>query len=151
MSVTPRKIFFYGAAFVCGLAGTLFVLREVTVPLTTSNLAEAHGRWESAAIRDYDLTYRMHGADYHVQIRSDIVTDARMNGESLYSADLGLYAMKGLFAVLKMELENAADANPRPTMRVRFDPTDGHLMRYVRGKGALGRSTSIEVKTLTPR
>lgn len=125
-------------------------MREVTIPLSAENLAESRERWHSAAIQNYDVSYRMHGAEYEVEVRGGAVTQAQMNGEMLSSADLGLYSMNGLFAILKLELENAADVHPRPTMRVKFDNSNGHLIRYVRGRSTLGRSSSIEVHSLRP-
>lgn len=93
----------------------------------------------------------MHGVRYSVIVRADVVVEARMNGEPMHSAEVGLYSMEGLFSILRMELESVADANPPPAMRVRFDPADGHVVRYIRGAGGLGRSTSIEIESFTPR
>lgn len=137
-------------AFAAGLIAALLAYRVVTEPLTTANLAAAQTRWNFSAIHDYDIAYRMHGVHYDVQVRNNIVTEARIDGQPLHSAELGLYSMTGLFSILAMELENAEDAAPRPTMRVKFNPEIGHLERYIRGAGGLGRATSIEVFALTP-
>lgn len=150
MSVTPRKFLLCVVAFAAGLIAALLAYRVVTEPLTATNLAAAQARWTSSGIHNYDITYRMHGVRYDVQVRNGIVTEARIDGEPLHSAELGLYSMTGLFSILAMELENAEDAAPRPTMRVKFNPDLGHLVRYIRGAGGLGRGTSIDVLTLTP-
>lgn len=150
MSVTPQKILIYGTAFVGGLIAALYVFRVPTVALSTDVLSAARQRWNSAGISDYDLDYLMHGMKYHVQVRQNIVTTARIDGQELHSAELGLYSMDGLFSLLAMELENAEDARPPPTLRVKFNAKHGHLERYIRGGSGLGRGTSIEVYELTP-
>jgi len=122
-------------AFAAGLIAALLAYRVVTEPLTTANLAAAQSRWNSATIHDYDIAYRMHGVRYDVQVRNNVVTEARIDGQPLHSAELGLYSMTGLFSILAMELENAEDAAPRPTMRVKFNSDDGHLPRYISGAG----------------
>lgn len=144
------RFLLYTAAFFLGLIAALFALRTRTVPLTAEVLTEAKARWESAALRHYDLSYRMHGVRYDVRVRDDAVTEVRVDGQALHAADPQVYSMRGLLELLGMEYDNARHAQPRPTLRVCFDPDDGRLVRYVRGRGGMGRGTSIETLSFTP-
>lgn len=141
-----------GLAFAVGLIGALLFLREPAEKLSAEALASARRRWEAAGVRDYDMTFRMHGSLYEVACRDGIVGRMLVNGRSPETVDASAYTVDGLFRVLEQELDAIAEAaaggpagQGGVMARVRFHPALGYVERYVRGGGGMGRSASIEL------
>ena len=141
-----------GGAFVVGLGVAVLILREPTEPLTADSLHAARQLWREAAIDDYTLRYRMHGSEYAVIVRDDIVTEVTVNGQTPTSVDYRAYDVSGLFDTLEAEIENVTDPHGpfggRPgavLMRVRFNARLGYIERYLRSAGGHGRGAAIEL------
>jgi len=148
--ITTRYMLLMGLAFVVGLVGAVWGLREPMVPLTPEGLAAARRQWIEAGIRDYDASYRMHGNVCEVQVRDGIVTELEVDGRPSTSAEWGSYSMVGLFDLLELELENMADphgpfvgGSQTVVARVRFNETYGYVERYLRSGGGLPKGASI--------
>ena len=155
--ITRRYMLLMGLAFVVGLLGAVWGLREPMVPLTTEALAGARDRWAMAGIRDYDTSYRMHGSLCEVKVHDGIVVELEVDGQQSRSADWGSYSMVGLFDLLELELENMDDphgpfAGGTETIvaRVRFNREHGYVERYLRAGGGLPQGATITIITLTP-
>jgi len=149
--ITTRYMLLMGLAFVVGLAGAVWGLRESMVPLTAETLARARGLWASADIRDYDASYRMNGSLCAVKVRGGIVMEVDVDERQSRSAEWGSYSMVGLFDLLQLELENFSDPNGpfaggKETIvaRVRFNEQYGYVERYLRAGGGLPQGATID-------
>ncbi len=154
--ITTRYMLFMGLAFVVGLLGAVWGLREPVVPLTAEALAGARDLWAKADIRDYDVSYRMHGSLCEVKVRDGVVTELEVDGRQSRSADWGSYSMVGLFDLLELELENMDDpngpfvgGNETVVARVRFNADHGYVERYLRAGGGLPQGATITMIALT--
>ena len=156
-----RRLWVYflitASGFVGGLALVLLTLYEPTEQLTTEKLRLARRKWETAAIRNYDAEYRMHGSTYEVAVRDGIVVELTADGAPAATSDWGAYSMDGLFDTLAQELDmhrNRGDAggpsDQRIIMRVRFHDRLGYIERYLRSAGGYGRGVTIEMLSLAP-
>jgi hypothetical protein len=148
---TKTNILSAFVAFVIGLVAFLLVVREPTVPLTAEGLSDARWRWREAAVRDYEIRYRMQTSEFAVRVRGGTVIEATVDGRPVTSADLGSYGVEGLFDVLELDLENLSGPNGpfagqfgNVIVRVRFHETLGYVERYLRS-GGMGRGASIEL------
>jgi hypothetical protein len=151
-SVTRTNLFLMCAGFVIGAIGAVLWFREPMEPLTREGLAAARQRWRAAAVRAYEVRYRMHGSEYVIHGRDGIVEEASVNGRPPTTSNLNVYSIDGLFDTLEQELENSTDpAGPfagraeTVLMRVRFNRELGYLERYLRSSGGQGRGASIEM------
>jgi hypothetical protein len=147
---SPRNVIaLVFSGFAVGIAIALFMLREPTEPLTAKSLQEARDRWKAAGIKNYDMSYRMHGSVYGIQVRAGIVSDVRVNGLAPTSTDWKTYSVDGLFDILGMDLESFRTptnqvGGPQVIMRVRFHPQLGYVERYVRS-GSPATDATIEL------
>jgi len=137
------------SGFAVGIVVTLFMLREPTEPLTLKSLQEARDHWKASAIKNYDMSYRMHGSVYEIQVRAGIVSDVRVNGLAPTSTDWKTYSVDGLFDILGLDLESFRKptnqvGGPQVIMRVRFHPQLGYVERYVRS-GSPGSDATIQL------
>lgn len=150
-SPTGRKVILAAGAFGGGIVLAILVFREPTEPLTSASLDAARGRWAAAAIRDYDVAYRMHGALYEIKVRDGTVVRATVNGLRSTSPDWEAYSIDGLFAILDLELAGAespggtTNPNQTPLMRVRFHNELGYPERYLRAATGVSRTASVEL------
>ncbi|MBI1827119.1 MAG: hypothetical protein HY287_06910 [Planctomycetes bacterium] len=149
MAGSPRsKILLIVGGFIAGIAVTVFLMREPTGTLTAAALQTARDHWRNAGVKNYDMTYRMHGNMYEIRVRGGIVADVRVNNLAPNSADWKAYSVDGLFDVLALDLEtfrspaNQADG-PTAIMRVRFHPQLGYIEHYVRS-GSTATDATIE-------
>ena len=156
--VTRTNLLLMGAAFVIGAVGAVLWFREPMEPLTREALAAARQRWRAAAVRAYEVRYRMHGSEYVIHGRDGIVEEASVNGRPPTTTNLNAYSIDGLFDTLEQELENSTDpAGPfagraeTVLMRVRFNRELGYVERYLRSSGGQGRGASIEMIQFTRR
>ena len=155
--ITTRYMLFMGLAFVVGLLGAVWGLREPMVPLTAEALAGARNLWATAGVRDYHASYRMHGSLCDVSVRDEIVTHLEVDGRQSRSADWGSYSIVGLFHLLELELENMDDPHG-PFMggketvvaRVRFNTEHGYVERYLRAGGGLPQGATITMIAFEP-
>ncbi len=152
-----RNLIIAASAFLLGLMGSLFFLREPTTPLTPEALAQARQRWEQAAIRSYRVTYRMHGSLYEVGVHDGLVASITVNGQTSSINEPGAYSINGLLDTLQTELENIHDpSNPLGTppgnvvARVRFHDRLGYPQRYIRGRTGLSRGSTLELLEFHP-
>jgi len=143
-------------AFTVAAVATLVALREPMEPLTRAALDAARRRWREAGIADYDLTVRMNGSRYEVEVRGHIVTKAMVDGRPPSTADVAAYSVDGLFDTLRLDLDNRDDpAGPFAgrgsslVMRVRFNAALGYVERYLRSSAGQGRGGAIELIRFT--
>jgi hypothetical protein len=154
---TGRKALLAAGAFGGGIVLAVLVFREPTKPLARTALDAAHSRWAAAAIRDYDVAYRMHGALYEVEVRDGTVVRAVVNGLRSTSPDWEAYSIDGLFAILELELAGVeppggtASSIQAPLMRVRFHKELGYPERYLRAATGLSRAASVELVSFVRR
>lgn len=139
-------------AFFIGLIVTFFVLREPMEPLKDHSLQVARQLWQNSHNPNYDMSYKMHGGEYDVKVRNNIVESLLLNGKKVTSTDRSAYSMNGLFKILKLEIENLTDpsgpyALQKDTIiaRVRYNQKNGHIERYLRSSGGYGKGASIEI------
>ncbi len=149
MRVSSRRIALACGSFVTGLFLAFLWIREPLGTLTLEGLAAARSKWTAAGVRNYRLHYRMHGADYEIEVTDSVVVRALVNGIAPRTPDWQVFGVEGLFDILDQELDLAA--GPRGTgilQRVRFHDRYGYVERYLRtGMGTL-RGAEIEVLEL---
>jgi hypothetical protein len=105
--------------------------------LTPEKLADARARWERAGVRDYEIEVRVGGgtqAVYRVEVRGGQVVRATQNGLAFDRPERAEpWTVAGLFDILANDLaRDAQPGSPAAYTQVRFDPHDGHLVRYLR-------------------
>lgn len=147
----PKLWLLAAVAFALGIIVTLLINRQAMDTLTQERLDAARERWDAAAIDAYRIEYVMNGDTYIVTCRDGIVQDVTVNDKLPRSSSWGLYSVPGLFNVLQMDLENAADPkgpfrSGHVMLRVIFDDALGYTRRYLRSGGG-PRGATIEVRT----
>lgn len=151
-AITKINIMIALVAFPVGLITTIIVLREPMDPLKDSSFQVARQLWRFSNTRNYDMIYKMNGAEYDVKVRNGIVSRLLLNQKDVTSTDWSAYSMDGLFKILKLEIENLTDpAGPYATQkntiiaRVRYNRKNGHIERYLRSSGGYGKGATIEM------
>ncbi len=120
---------------VAGLIG--LVVYNNQFRLTAEKLEAAKARWRDAGIRNYQIKVEVSGGttgSYVVDVRDGAIHQATLNGKPFAQLDQAEpWTVPGLFQVLERDLENdAKPGSPATYTKVRFDPQDGHPIRYVR-------------------
>jgi uncharacterized protein DUF6174 len=147
MAAQPRKrtwVWFFAVLGLLSLAAIivpLFVVPMVhgLVPVTRENFDAARRRWERAGVRDYDLEYRKKGSatgSFQVQVRNGKAISVIMDDHQLdRTSNPKLYdyqTMSAMFDDLETFLDLASKPGATPSiLRARFDPVDGHIIRYI--------------------
>ena len=126
-----------------------------TVPLTAELLAEAEAKWKERGPRDYGMDYIIKKVEsterFQVQVRNGQAVSVIMNEKVALEARLYPYhTMPALYGFIETFLEqDAQPGSPRTFTNVLFDPTDGHLIHYVRSVASRRERQEITVR-LTP-
>ncbi|MGB0715358.1 MAG: hypothetical protein ACPGXK_05740 [Phycisphaerae bacterium] len=149
----PKIWLFAAGAFVVGIVVTVVLTRQAMDRLTPELLEAARGRWQQADIQNYRIRYEMNKDEYDVLCRNGIVHEVTVNGNVPASSQWSLYSVEGVFNVLQMDLDNAADPkgpfrSGKPIMRVIFDAEWGYTRMYLRSGGG-PRGGSFDVKEFT--
>jgi hypothetical protein len=159
MAPQPRSrtwIWFFAVLSVLSLAAIIIPLVVVPavhglVPVTRENLQAARQLWERHGSRDYDMEYGKKGSvsgRFKVQVRGGKAVSVIMDDHPLdRSSNDRLYdyqTMAAMFDDLENFVEQAGKAGAPPTvLRARFDPVDGHIIRYI--YSVTGTPQKIEV------
>lgn len=127
-------------------------LRSRSEPVTRVRLTEAQALWDQARITHYDMDLETTGAQtglYHIEVRAGQLAKITRNGQSMNPAEGDYWTVDGWFRAIEEDLENAE----RPTgdesasrcqfwLRVRYHPTLGYPMRYIREQKQPSRRTA---------
>jgi Family of unknown function (DUF6174) len=135
-------------------ACTILVWYNLRQQLKKEDLQAAHALWNKNRPLDYDLTYTKRGSasgNFFVKVRGGKVVDVTLDGREITQNDKPLdpsrysrYDMDALMDDIETFLEEDAEpGRPRTYTVATFDPTDGHLIRYVRR--VMGSSERIEI------
>lgn len=153
---TRNWLWFFGVLGILAVAAILIPILVVPavhglVPVTPETLRAARQVWERSGPRDYDMEYGKKGSvsgRFKVQVRDgkavSVVMDDhpldRTNNERLYDYQ----TMTAMFDDLERFVEQASKPGAPPTIiRARFDPVDGHIIRYI--YSVTGTPQKIEV------
>ena len=136
-------------------------------PVTRERLAAARTQWEQANIASYNMDLETTGAQtglYHIEVRGGQLIKLTRNGQPMNPGDGDYWTVDGWFQAIDEDLENAerpktddASASCQYWLRVRYHPTIGYPMRYIReqkqpsrrtatGYEAPGGSQSVEMR-----
>lgn len=129
--------------------------------LTPEQLRIAKARWELAGIADYDLNVHKDvasaGSDsgikdaIFVQVRSNQVTDLKLNGRQLERRLWPQYDMAGWFEWLERNLEIDRQPNaPRSYCIASFDEKNGHIIKYIRSVRSTGDRQELNIELKRP-
>jgi hypothetical protein len=135
-------------------ACTILVWYNLRQQLKKEDLLAARAQWQQNRPSDYDLTYTKRGSAsgiFFVKVRNGKVVDVTLDGREITQNDKPLdpsryprYDMTALMDDIETFLEEDAEpGRPRTYSVATFDPTDGHLIRYVRR--VMGTSERIEI------
>jgi hypothetical protein len=146
--------FFLVLAFLAVLAVVVPLLTVPLVhglqPLTLETLQAARALWDKNGPRDYDMEYQKRGSvtgTFVVQVRHGIAVSVTMDGRPLDPPQYHYHTMPALFDDLETFLELASKSEGGPVnIRGRFDPGDGHILRYIRSVGGTSQQIEIRVK-----
>ena len=137
----------------------LFVVPSVhgLVSVTPENLKAARQLWEKNGPRDYDMEYGKKGSvsgRFKVQVRDGKAVSVIMDDHPLdRSTNERLYdfqTMTAIFDDLERFVEQASKPGAPPAIiRARFDPVDGHIIRYI--YSATGTPQKVEVSVRLQR
>ena len=143
-----------GILAVAAVVIPLFVVPMVQLKtVTIADIAAARKLWEQKGPRDYDMTLRKRGSvtgTFEVQVRSGQVVAVTMDGQPLPARQYADYSMPAVIDDLERFVELAASPSAGPVLlRARFDPQDGHLIRYVRKDDQSGTlEVSVKLRRL---
>jgi hypothetical protein len=135
-------------------ACTILVWYNLRQQLKKEDLQAARAQWQQNRPSDYDLTYTKRGSasgTFFVKVRNGKVVDVTLDGREITQNDKPLdpsryprYDMTALMDDIETFLEEDAEpGRPKIYSVATFDPTDGHLIRYVRR--VMGTSERIEI------
>ena len=147
MTTQPRRrtwVWFFVALGLLSVAAIVIPLVAVPlvhglVPVTRENLQAARQLWERNGPPDYDMVYAKKGSvsgEFKIQVRNgqavsvvmDDVPLDRSNNPRLYD----FQTMTAMFDDLERFLElSGKPGSPPVLLRARFDPVDGHIIRYI--------------------
>ena len=141
-------------------ACTILVWYNLRQQLKKEDLQTARALWKQNRPSDYDLTYTKRGSasgTFFVKVRNGKVVDVTLDGREITQNDKPLdpsryprYDMTALMDDIETFLEEDAEpGRPRTYTVATFDPTDGHLIRYVRR--VMGSSERIEINVQLKR
>jgi hypothetical protein len=121
---------------VIGAASTevWFNLRQ---QVTQAEINAAKERWRASGPSDYDMDYTFKTIDnadqYQVEVRARHAVRARRNGQPLDARQFRYCTMPYLMEIVEDYFRQDSNAEaPRTFAVAHFDPTDGHLIHYVR-------------------
>jgi len=153
MAQTKRNwLWFYAVLGVLAVAAIVipfFVMPMIhgLEPLTPDKLQAARKMWDRYGPRDYDMEYRKKGSvsgTFVVQVRDGEAVSVTMDGRPIDPAGYRYHTMPVLVDDLERFLEMAKKPDSPPViLRARFDPQDGHLLKYI--YSVPGTSQQIEV------
>jgi hypothetical protein len=152
-----------------GLAAAAAVLaiarRDPLPPFGFDELNAAAQRWEANGPRDYDMDLELTGINpgvAHVEVRQGKVTAMTLNGRPTKQHLWDDWAVPGLFAIIRRDLESCLVPKPAPGQSADapapqpvyphglFDPHYGYPAQYHRitptGADAQWKVTRFEVK-----
>jgi len=135
-------------------ACTILVWYNLRQQLKKEDLEAARSRWKANRPPDYDLSYTKRGSasgTFFVKVRHGTVVTVTLDGREITQGDKPIdpsrfyrYDMTALMDDIETFLEKDAEPGRLRTYTVAtFDPTDGHLVRYVRR--VMGTSERIEI------
>ena len=135
-------------------ACTILVWYNLRQQLKKEDLQAARALWNKNRPPDYDLTYTKRGSasgTFFVKVRGGKVVDVTLDGREITQNDKPLdpsryarYDMTALMDDIETFLEEDDEpGRPKIYSVATFDPTDGHLIRYVRR--VMGTSERIEI------
>jgi Family of unknown function (DUF6174) len=163
MTTQPRRrriwVWFFVLLGILTVAGVIIPLIAVPlvhglVPVTRENLQAARQLWEQKGPRDYDMEYQKQGAvkdSFNVQVRNGKAVSVVMNNEPLDpNKDPRLFeyqTMTAMFDDLERFVELASKPDsPQTMLRARFDPVDGHIIRYIYSVTGTPQQIQISVR-----
>ena len=119
--------------------------------LTRERLEAARQLWRAAGIKNYDVTVTVTGNTsgvYDLKVRDGEVKEARQNGQPFEGAQRAYWTIDSIFDVVLVDdlANDAREGSPTSRTRVRFDPTDGHPVRYVRSAQNQNVSFAVDLR-----
>jgi hypothetical protein len=156
--ISPKKarqrawIWFFAVLSVLTLTAIcLQVWYNVRNQLTQEQLTRARDLWNAKGPADYDMTYEIKKMDatetYDVKVRSRRAISVTRDGQPLEERLFRYSEMPSLFGFIEEFLEqDHQPGQPRTFAVANFDPTDGHLLRYVRSVMSKRERQEITVK-----
>ncbi len=146
--------FFLALVVLSVVAVTTIVVYRWNQILTPQRLEAARKLWQERGPKDYEFRYKKRigrGAkpsEFDVMVRGGKVQSVTLDRNiQLPKRQLESYSMEALFDDIEKLLEMDSKPNqPRPTTMAQFDPTDGHLLNYVRGGMGTQEQVSILVE-----
>jgi hypothetical protein len=154
-----RWVWVFVVLAVLGLTAMIVQIRyNLSQQLRPEQLAAARRLWQERGPRDYRLQFLQRGSSqptaYVIWVRNgepragvwkhspDL---ADHEGQRLRPDQLSSFSMEGLFETIEDLI--AADPGQRVYLVANFDPTDGHLLRFVRRvSGTQQRQEIADVK-----
>ena len=157
------------AAVVMAVIVAVPYLRGRTEPVTRERLAASRERWKLANVASYDMDLETTGAQtglYHIEVRAGQLAQIIRNGQTMNPADGDYWTVDGWFQAIEEDLENAekpktddAASHCEFWLRVRYHPTLGYPLRYIRqqkqpsrrtatGYEVAGSSQAVEMRVL---
>lgn len=122
--------------------------------VTPERLAHARGLWQKMGATDYDLEVIQPvttASRVVVHVRGGKVVYAEPDDRPL-SVKRDAYGMPALFELMQRMLERDGQSGARPAVAVaRFDPHDGHLVRYLHHPRGAEPDLQIIVKNYLPQ
>ncbi len=147
MPPRPRRrtwVWFFAALGLLAVAAIIIPLVAVPLvhglePVTRENLQAARQLWERNGPRDYDMEYRKKGTvngSFNVQVRNGRAVSVIMDDQPLDRSNnptlFDYQTMTAMFDDLERFLElSQKPGSPPVLLRARFDPVDGHIIRYI--------------------
>ena len=143
-------------------ACTILVWYNLRQQLKKEDLQAARALWNKNRPPDYDLTYTKRGSasgTFFVKVRGGKVVDVTLDGREITQNDKPLdpsryarYDMTALMDDIETFLEEDDEpGRPKIYSVATFDPTDGHLIRYVRRVMGTSERIEINVQLKKPR
>jgi hypothetical protein len=119
-------------------------------PVTAETIQAARELWAHHGPRDYDMEYKKKGSvngTFQVQVRDGKATSVTMDGRPLDPAQFHYHTMPALIDDLEVFFDLAQKPGSSPvTLRARFDPQDGHLLRYIYSKSGTPQQIEVSVR-----
>jgi hypothetical protein len=124
--------------------------------LTFEQLAHARDLWKAKGPANYDMNYEIHVLDstdrYSVRVRGGKAIAVTRNDQPVEQRQFRYSDMPALFGFIEDFLEqDSQPGTPRTFATASFDPTDGHLQRYVRSVMSKRERQEILVTQFLPR
>jgi hypothetical protein len=162
MMSQPRRrtwVWFFVALALLAVAAIIIPLIAVPmvhglVPVTRENLQAARTLWERNGLRDYDMEYRKKGSvggEFKVQVRNGQGVSVLMDNQPLDRSSnpnaFDFHTMTALFKDLERLLEMSEKPGASPVvLRARFDPVDGHIIRYIYSVNGTPQQIQVSVR-----